>query len=140
MKFHYRNSSTLKILNVIKLILDDQGNHMDSYTISLESFRSFRGPLLRKPVTGQKLFFAVSYSKLALAEQVGGVNQELEDMKNPRVLTSKVIYTRTRTHIFESFSTSTCTKIAAPAPVRAPGTKFQLHDPDDSSNEESINL
>ena len=35
----------LKILNGIKLILDDQGNQLDSYTISLESFRSFRGPL-----------------------------------------------------------------------------------------------
>ena len=34
--------------------------------ISLESFRSSRGPLFRKPVTGQKLFFPVSYSKPAL--------------------------------------------------------------------------
>ena len=32
----------------------------------LESFRSFSGPLLTKPVTGQELFFAVSYSKPAL--------------------------------------------------------------------------
>ena len=39
----------------IKLILDDQGNHLDSYTISLESFRSFRGPQFRKPVSGQEL-------------------------------------------------------------------------------------
>ena len=30
--------------------------HQDSYTIRLESFRSFRGPLYRKPVTGQELF------------------------------------------------------------------------------------
>ena len=37
--------------------------------ISLESFRSFRGPLFRKTATGQELFFAVSYSKLALLEQ-----------------------------------------------------------------------
>ena len=67
------NRGPLKILNGIKLILDDQGNHLDSYTISLESFRSFRGPLFRKPVTGQELFFAVSYSKPALvAEAVGG--------------------------------------------------------------------
>ena len=130
----------MKILNGKKLILDDQGNHLDSYTISLESFRSFRGPLFCKRVTGQKLFFAVSYSKLALAEQVGGVNQELEDMKNQRIRTEIVIYTRTRTHISESFTASTCTKIAAPAPVCAPGRKFQLHDSDDSSNEESINL
>ena len=35
----------LKILNGIKLILDDQGNHLDSYTISLESFGSFKVPL-----------------------------------------------------------------------------------------------
>ena len=39
---------------------------MDSFRISLESFRSFRGPLLYKPVTGQELFFALSYSKLCL--------------------------------------------------------------------------
>ena len=45
-----------KILNCIKLILGDQGNYLDSYTISLESFRSFRGPLFRKPVTGQDFF------------------------------------------------------------------------------------
>ena len=30
------------------------------------SFRSFRVPQLHKPVTGQELFFAVSYSKPAL--------------------------------------------------------------------------
>ena len=41
----------------IKLILDDQENHLDSYAISLESFRSFRGRLFRKPVTRQELFF-----------------------------------------------------------------------------------
>ena len=44
----------LKILNGIKLILDDQENHLDSYTISLESFWSFRGPLFRKPVSYSK--------------------------------------------------------------------------------------
>ena len=64
------NRGPLKILNGIRLILDDQGNHLDSYTISLESFRSFRGPLFHKPVTVQELFFAVSCSKLTLA--VGG--------------------------------------------------------------------
>ena len=46
----------LKIVNGIKLILDDQGNHLDSYTIRLESFRSFIGPLFCKPVTGQELY------------------------------------------------------------------------------------
>ena len=60
------NRGPLKILNGIKLILDGQGNHLDSYAISLESFRSLRGSLFRKPVTGQELFFAVSYSKPAL--------------------------------------------------------------------------
>ena len=58
----------MKILNGKELILDDQRNHLDSYrpdscTISLESLRSFRGPLFRKPVTGQDLFFAVSLTK-----------------------------------------------------------------------------
>ena len=33
-----------------------QGNHLNSYTISLESFGSFRGPLFPKSVTGQELF------------------------------------------------------------------------------------
>ena len=50
------NRGPLKILNGMKLILDDQGNHLDPCTLSLESFRSFRGPLFRKPVTGQELF------------------------------------------------------------------------------------
>ena len=50
------NRGPLKILNGIKLTLDDQGNHWDSYTISLESFRSFRGHLFQKPVTDQDFF------------------------------------------------------------------------------------
>ena len=62
----------LKILNGIKLILDDQGNHLDSYTISLKSFRAFRGPLFCKPATDQELFLAVSYSKQALIEDLLG--------------------------------------------------------------------
>ena len=57
----------LENTNFTKLILDDHGNNLDSFRISLESFRSFRGPLLHKPVTGQELFFAVYYSKFALA-------------------------------------------------------------------------
>ena len=60
------NKGPLKVLYGTKLIIDDHGNNLDSFRISLESFRSFRGPLLLKPVTGQELFFAVSYSKLAL--------------------------------------------------------------------------
>ena len=51
----------MKILNGIKLILDDQGNHLVSYTISLESLRSFIVPLFRKPVTRLRLFFAVCF-------------------------------------------------------------------------------
>ena len=34
----------------------DYFGHLSIYTISLESFRSIRGPLFRKPVTGQELF------------------------------------------------------------------------------------
>ena len=56
------NKGPLKVLNGTKLILDDHGNNLDSFRISLESFRSFRGPLLHKPVT----IFAISYSKPAL--------------------------------------------------------------------------
>ena len=64
----------LKVLNGTKLILDDHGNNLDSFKISLESFRSFRGPLLHKPVTGQELFFAIPYSKPALiGNQLGRV-------------------------------------------------------------------
>ena len=43
--------------------------NLDSFRISLEPFRSFRGPLLYKPVTDQELFFAVSYSKPALVNK-----------------------------------------------------------------------
>ena len=54
-------------MNGTKLILDVHGKNLASFRISLESFRSFRGPLIFKTVTGQKVFFAVSYSKSALA-------------------------------------------------------------------------
>jgi hypothetical protein len=60
------NKGPLKVLNGTKLILDDYGNNLDSFRISLESFRSFGGPLSPEPVTGQELFFAVTYSKPAL--------------------------------------------------------------------------
>ena len=60
------NKGPLKVLNGAKLTLADHGNNLDSCRISLESFRSFRGPLLLKPLTGQELFFAISYSKSAL--------------------------------------------------------------------------
>ena len=61
------NEGPLKFLNGTKLILGDHGNNLDSFISSLESFRSFRVPLLFKPVTGQELFFAICYSKPALA-------------------------------------------------------------------------
>ena len=60
------NKGHQKVLNGTKLILNEHGNNSDSFRISLESFGSFRGPLLFKPVTGQELFFAGSYSKPAL--------------------------------------------------------------------------
>ena len=60
------NKGALKVLKGTKLIVDDHGNILDSFRISLESFRSFRGPQLLKPVTGQELFLAVSYCKPAL--------------------------------------------------------------------------
>ena len=62
------NKAPLKVLHGTKLILDDHMDNLDSFKISLESFRSFRGPLLFKSVTGQELSFAVSYSKPALVE------------------------------------------------------------------------
>ena len=59
------NKGPLKVLNGTKLILDDHGNNLDSFRIS---WASFRGPLLPKPVTGQELSFAVSYSKPVLTK------------------------------------------------------------------------
>ena len=59
------NKAPLKVLNGTKLIIDDHVNNLDSFRISLKSFL-----LLLKPVTGQELFFAISYSKMALAHDV----------------------------------------------------------------------
>ena len=56
------------VLNDTKLILDYQGDHLDSFGINLESFRSFRGPIFYRPVTGQVLFLATQYKKQALKE------------------------------------------------------------------------
>ena len=50
------NNGPQKVLNGTKLTLDDHGNNLDSFRISLESFRSFRGSLLQKPVNGQEIF------------------------------------------------------------------------------------
>ena len=57
---------SLKDLKDSKLILNESKLFPLSSRISLVPFRTFRGPLFPKPVTGQELFFAVSYSKLAL--------------------------------------------------------------------------
>ena len=67
----------LKVLNGTKLILDDHRKNLNSFRISLESFRSFRGPLHHKPVTSQKLFFVVSYSS----------SKVLKNMKGPKAIT-----------------------------------------------------
>ena len=51
--------------------MNDQGNHLDSSTVSLKSYRSFKGPLFRKPVTNWSgTFFKVSYSNLALEAKI----------------------------------------------------------------------
>ena len=49
----------LKNLNGTKLILDDLGNHLDSYAISLESFRSFRGPPVPQTSNWSGTFFCL---------------------------------------------------------------------------------
>ena len=51
----------MKVLNGNKLILDDHGNNLDLFRISL---KSFRGPLFLKPGTGQELVFAVSLNEM----------------------------------------------------------------------------
>ena len=56
----------IKTQQCTKLILDDHGNNLYLFRISLESLGSFRGPLLHKPATGQELKLTISYNKLAL--------------------------------------------------------------------------
>ena len=60
----------LKVLKDSKLILKVSYLFPWSSRISLEPFRTFRGPLFSKPVTGQELFLAVSYNKPALPSAV----------------------------------------------------------------------
>ena len=51
------------------LILNDQGGHLDSFTISVESFRTLRGLLFHTPATGQETFFLDSvYNEVALVD------------------------------------------------------------------------
>ena len=48
-------------------ILNDQRKHLDSYTYNqFGIIQVLQGHVFRKPVTGQKPFFGVSYSNLAL--------------------------------------------------------------------------
>ena len=61
-----RSRGPLKDLKGSKLILNVSKLFPWSSRISLVPFRTFRGPLFPKPVPCQELFFAVSYSKLAL--------------------------------------------------------------------------
>ena len=56
----------LKDLKDSRLILNESKLFPWSSRISLVPFRTFRGPLFPKPVTGQELFLAVSYSKPTL--------------------------------------------------------------------------
>ena len=57
-------------MNDTKLI--NQGGHLDSFRISLESFKTLKGPLFPKPLTGLVLFLNTRYSKLALVLRKGG--------------------------------------------------------------------
>ena len=109
-------------VNGIKLILDGQGNHLDSYTISLESFRSFRGTLFGTPVTGQELFFAISYGKPALCTPLSSwpelynIKMFLQKTKPPHC-DLETLHTRYRNgvNLYLSYclwSSSVCTKNA----------------------------
>ena len=62
-----RSRGPLKDLKDSKLILNASKLFPFSFRISLVPFRTFRGPLFPKTVTGQELFLAVSYSRPALA-------------------------------------------------------------------------
>ena len=86
-----RNKGPLKDLNDSKLIVYESKRFPWSPRINFIPFRIFRGPLFHKPVTGQELFFAVSYSKLALIEIIWLYFEVLIDQMN-------------RTKVFSSFS------------------------------------
>ena len=67
-----RSRGPLKELKDSKLILKESKLFPWSSRFSLVPFRTFRGPLFPKPVTGQELFLAVSYSKPVLIITVSG--------------------------------------------------------------------
>ena len=50
------------------LILNDQGGHLDSFIISVESFRTLRGLLFHTPATGQEFFLDSVYNEVALVD------------------------------------------------------------------------
>lgn len=47
----------MKILNVIKLIQNDQRGHSDSFRINMESFSTFEDLLFLKQIPGIELLF-----------------------------------------------------------------------------------
>ena len=87
-------------LNGTKLILDDHGNNLDSFRICLESFRSFRGPLFHKPVTGHTGSFLLFHTANRLYLHTYLV------LQNYLAATSKYIHkTPVILHPFPSIST-----------------------------------
>ena len=85
----------LKNLKDSKLNVNESKLFPWSSRISLVPFRTFRGPLFPKPITGQELFFAVSYSKPALAS-LSWLNESgnlrAETFRSIRVLVKKLFF------------------------------------------------
>ena len=77
------NRGPLKDLKDSKLILNESKLFPWSSRINLVQFSTFRGALFSKPVTGHKLFIAVSYSKPAL-ESVDRFKSLLIEIKKER--------------------------------------------------------
>ena len=63
-----QNRRPLKDLNDSKMVAYESKRFPWPSRINFMPFRIFRGPLFYKQVTGSGTFFAVSYSKLALAK------------------------------------------------------------------------
>ena len=63
------NRGPLKILNGIKLILDDQGNHFDIFLYQFGIIQVLQRSPIPQTSNWPGTFFAVSYSKPALAKQ-----------------------------------------------------------------------
>ena len=88
----FGNKGPLKVLNGTKLIVDNHGNNLDSFRISLESFRYFRCPLFHKPITGQELFLAISYSKPALVTTISTCNKINIISSNQKSMESQIYF------------------------------------------------